>query len=62
MPNGVVPALVRTVVQAAQREGFRRREIAHAMLMMDRERGARFTSDVARTPRTSRIWRQQRAA
>ena len=48
MPDGVLPALVRAVFQAAQGEVLRRREIAHAMLMMDRERGARFTSDVAR--------------
>ena len=40
---------VRAVLQAAQGERLRRREIAHAMLMMDRERGARFTSDVPRT-------------
>ena len=48
MPNRVVPARWRAVFQAAQGEGFRRREIAQAMLVMDRQRGARFTSDVAR--------------
>ena len=45
MPDGVLPARVRAVFQTAQREVLRRREIAHAMLVMDRERGGRFARD-----------------
>ena len=49
MADGVLPPPVRAVFQAAQGEGFCRREIAHAMLVVNRQRGARFAGDAART-------------
>jgi len=42
MPDGILPPLARRTLQTPQRERPRGREVAHAMLMMNRERLARF--------------------
>ena len=49
MPHGLTPGWMPPVVQTAEGERFRRLEIPDSMLVMNRQRFARFVDDVRRT-------------